>query len=80
MTSGRGPGGGYEITDAAFDARLLDVVEATQGPAENGRCVLRGGPCPGEEICPVHEVWSEARRTLVDGLDAIPALSERSEK
>lgn len=79
VASGRGPGGGYELTDSAFDARLLDVVEATEGPSENGRCVLRDGPCPGEETCPVHTVWIEARRVLVDGFDAIPALQTKGD-
>ena len=74
VTSGRGPGGGYELTDLAFDARLLEVVEATEGPSSNGRCVLGDGPCPGEETCAIHEVWVEARGVLVDGFEAIPAL------
>lgn len=74
VLSGRGPGGGYELTDLAFDVRLLEIVEATEGPSENGRCVLHGGPCPGEDICSIHEVWVEARGVLVDGFDAIPVL------
>lgn len=77
VVSGRGPGGGYELTAAAFDARLLDVVEAMEGPSENGRCVLRDGPCPGEQTCLIHPVWVEARQVLVDGFDAIPALQRR---
>ena len=74
VVSGRRPGGGYELTDLAFDARLLDVVEATEGPAESGHCVLRDAPCPGEETCAVHEVWTRARGVLVDGFDAIQVL------
>jgi DNA-binding IscR family transcriptional regulator len=69
VISGRGPGGGYE-PDRAFDARLLDVVEATEGPSENGRWVLRDGPCPGEETCAIHEVWPEARVAEMDWLIA----------
>ena len=61
VKSERGPGGGYQLTDAA-EARLLEVVEATEGPTSDGRCVMRDGPCPGEVTCPIHAIWVEARR------------------
>ncbi len=78
VVSGRGPGGGYQLTSAAFDVRLLDLVEATEGPAVDGRCVFRDGPCPGEETCPVHPVWIEARQVLLDGLEEVFALRGQS--
>ena len=76
VTSGRGPGGGYQLAESAFEAHLLDVVEATEGPTTSGRCVLRDGPCPGEESCPIHAIWVEARRVLVEGFDVVPALDQ----
>jgi Rrf2 family transcriptional regulator, iron-sulfur cluster assembly transcription factor len=72
ISSGRGPGGGYELTEAASGVHLLDVVEVTEGPAESGRCVLRDAPCPGETQCGVHAVWAEARHVLLAGLARIP--------
>ncbi len=72
ISSGRGPGGGYQLTDAADDLYLLDVLEVTEGPPESGRCILRDAPCPGDTQCGVHAVWSDARRVLVDGLAKIP--------
>lgn len=80
VKSGRGPGGGYELDDSAADADVLQVVEATEGPASNGRCVLRDGPCPGEESCPVHAVWIEARQVLMDGFGALPAVQKQGER
>jgi Rrf2 family protein len=77
VTSERGPGGGYQLTDAAFDARLLQVIEATGGPATTGRCVLRDGPCPGPEACQLHDVWTEAQRVLVEGFDGKRVLQNR---
>lgn len=75
VNSERGPGGGYQLHRSAFEARLLEVIEATQGPAANGRCVLRDGPCPGEETCPVHAIWKEAQDVLVEGLNQVPAVT-----
>ena len=42
-----------------LEARLLEVVEATEGPTSDGRCVMRDGPCPGEVTCPIHAIWVE---------------------
>ncbi|MEX0796488.1 MAG: Rrf2 family transcriptional regulator [Acidimicrobiia bacterium] len=72
ITSGRGPGGGYQLTEAANGLHLLDVVEVTEGPAESGRCILRDAPCPGATPCGVHAVWAEARQVLMAGLAKIP--------
>jgi Rrf2 family protein len=78
VDSGRGPGGGYALDPSAYQTRALDVLEATEGPAETGRCVMRDTACPGTEACPFHPVWTEARRVLLEGLDAIPVV-ERGE-
>ena len=78
VTSERGPGGGYHLTSTAEGARLLDVVEATEGATGNGRCVLQDGPCPGTSECAVHTIWQEARRVLVDGFVEVPAFSPPS--
>lgn len=82
VTSERGPGGGYRLTEEGAEAHLLDVIEATEGPAEDGRCVMRDGPCPGTPSCPVHSVWLEARKVLMEGFSGIPAflVTEGSKK
>ncbi|HEX6221424.1 MAG TPA: Rrf2 family transcriptional regulator [Acidimicrobiia bacterium] len=74
VTSSRGPGGGYRIAGSAFDVHLLEVVEAVEGPSSDGRCGLRDAPCPGEESCPIHDIWTEARRVLVEGFDQVLVL------
>jgi Rrf2 family iron-sulfur cluster assembly transcriptional regulator len=74
VASDRGPGGGYRLTGEARNAHLLSVIEATEGPAEDGRCVMRDGPCPGNPSCPIHAVWLEARQVLMDGFQGIPAF------
>lgn len=68
IDSERGPGGGYRATVSLDSISLLDLIEATEGEVDNGRCVLRDGPCPGTETCPVHMAWMAAREVLVDEL------------
>jgi Rrf2 family iron-sulfur cluster assembly transcriptional regulator len=68
--SERGPGGGYLIAISLESVSLLDVIETTEGEIDNGRCVLRDGPCPGTESCPVHTAWMSAREVLIDKLRA----------
>lgn len=73
VVSTRGPGGGYQLTEAAAEVRILEVVEAVEGPSSTGRCVLRDDPCPGTE-CAVHNVWMEARRVLLEGFDQVRVI------
>lgn len=74
VTSHRGPGGGYRLTPAAAGLSVREVVDATEGPMVTGRCVLRDAPCPGNEECPIHLAWVEARAVLISGLESIPAV------
>ena len=77
VESGRGPGGGYRLTGPGRTATILDVIERTEGPPDDGRCVLRDEPCPGAQACQMHAVWAQARDVLVEGLRSIPATAER---
>ncbi len=74
VASERGPGGGYTLTEASIDVSLFDLLEATEGPTVDGRCVLRDQPCPGNDSCPAHVVWTDAREVLIEGLRKIPAV------
>ena len=74
VTSHRGPGGGYRLTPEAVGLNVRDVVDVTEGPMVSGRCLLRDAPCPGNEECPIHAAWVEARAVLISGLESIPAV------
>lgn len=74
IESQTGPGGGYRLAVSLAELSLLEVVETVEGPTETGECVLREGPCPGTESCPVHEAWQSARSELKDRLAAVSAL------
>jgi len=55
-----GRSGGYALAVGPEDLRILDIVEAAEGPLATKRCTLRGGPCYWENVCPMHSTWSEA--------------------
>jgi Rrf2 family protein len=59
----RGVIGGYELTERAREATVLDLVEAVGGlPAVNA-CVMTGG-CHRSPACPAHPIWIEAQASL----------------
>jgi len=59
-----GPDGGYELIRAPKDLTLLEVVEVAEGAITGDRCLLQGGPCDWEHICPVHHSWARAHEAL----------------
>jgi len=63
-----GPGGGYSLARPASAISLLDVVEAAEGPVQNTKCLLRGGPCYWEDRCSMHESWAAAQDKMIDQL------------
>jgi Rrf2 family protein len=66
--SSRGPTGGYRRTRPLDDIRFLDVIEAVEGPIDDGTCVLRGGRCREGGHCALHDMWARARSALGDEL------------
>ena len=80
VDSERGPGGGYLILAPLDSISLLELIEATEGEIENGRCVLREGPCPGTQSCPVHSAWVSAREVLVAELSTYSVAQALSQE
>lgn len=66
--SERGPRGGYFTVVSLEEISLFELIEMTEGAIEDGRCVLREGPCPGTESCAIHSAWIPARDVLVERL------------
>lgn len=68
IESDRGPTGGYRLAVDPDEITLFDLIEAIEGPLDEGRCVLRGKPCPSLDLCVLHEPWLRAREALFDEL------------
>ncbi len=69
VSSDPGPLGGYALATDPQSITLLMLIEAVEGPTRDDRCVLRGTPCPAEDVCAVHGAWSRAREALLVELD-----------
>lgn len=68
VSSDPGPHGGYELMADLRDISMLDLIETIEGPTIDGRCVLRGGPCPAIDECALHNAWVPARDALLKRL------------
>ena len=64
-----GPDGGYSLAKTPGETTLLEVVEAAEGPIALDECVLRGGACDWQDVCPIHVAWSRAQRALIGELE-----------
>lgn len=56
-----GRSGGYRLARPASQVTLLDVIDASEPPDDDRRCVLRGIPCGVDGRCAVHDVFADAR-------------------
>lgn len=65
-----GPTGGYSLARPPDAITLLDVAEAAEGPIALDQCVLSGGPCEWDEVCPIHSAWVRGQDALKDQLSA----------
>lgn len=75
IRSTRGPGGGYRLVADLETVSLRQLVEAIEGPIDDGRCVLQEAPCPRDDHCALHIPWQRARAALLTELDRTPLHS-----
>lgn len=81
VESTAGPRGGYRLAGAPEQTSVLALVEATEGDLRARTCPLRGGPCPSEEVCVLHEDWLEAQEAFLGRLAAtsLRSLADRDD-
>lgn len=54
-----GPKGGYTLSRNPSEVKVIEVVEALDGPLVSGCCLLSVGDCRQERICGVREIIQE---------------------
>jgi Rrf2 family protein len=70
VQSSPGPTGGHRLAVDLAAVSLLQLIEAVEGPTDDGRCVMASHPCPAPEPCALHDTWMRARDALTAELDA----------
>ncbi len=68
LHSVRGIGGGYELAVPPDQIRLLEIVQAIDGPPLDG-CILEDHPCGNSRECLLHPMWSALREQFVNYLE-----------
>ena len=71
VRSDAGPAGGYSLAVALADVSVLQVIEAVEGPTDDGQCVLVDRPCDATGPCALHVAWYRSREHLLAELDAV---------
>jgi Rrf2 family protein len=70
VTTYRGAGGGVTLARPASEINLLEVIEALDGPVRLNRCAIDPSFCPRDDVCPVHDIWTQLQTDLTDVLGA----------
>ena len=69
-----GTNGGFRLARPVGDIRMLEVVEAVQGPVQINHCT-RGKGCPRQRACAVSPRWQDLQEAVV-GFLGQPTLAE----
>jgi len=69
VKSRRGARGGFMLARPAGSRTLREAIEAVEGPIFLNVCLIKKGECHRDDLCPVHPVWKEAQKKLMEVLD-----------
>jgi Rrf2 family protein len=81
ITSHRGNTGGFELPPVHWNASILEIVEAVEGPIRLNTCLNGQDECGKCHWCPAYPVWNEAQKARAAVLrgatigELAPALS-----
>lgn len=75
LRSVRGNVGGFQLAMSPDDIRLLDVVEAVQGPLAILDCLAPGAACPRQATCLARRVWADVNASFAATLAKVTLAS-----
>lgn len=66
VSSVKGPGGGYVISNGANHTRVLDIIDAVEEQLEMTKCVshVAGGCAPDRAKCATHDLWEGLEKQI----------------
>ena len=74
VVSRSGPDGGYALAPRLRKLSVLQVVEAVEGPIDQGGCVMLKRDCDAEHPCQLHHIWAQARAGMWARLARVSAI------
>lgn len=60
--------GGYRLRRDPGELKLIEIVEAVEGPSRSEQCVLEQRGCDANRPCALHPVWSAAQSAFINVL------------
>lgn len=70
IKTSRGARGGVTLARQPAEISLLEVVEAIDGPILLNECTGGQPICPFGDDCPIHSIWCDTQKQLVERLRA----------
>jgi Rrf2 family protein len=70
VSSRRGLGGGFEMSQGGRNASMRAVIEAIDGPIVLNVCLADGRDCQRAAWCPAHPVWVQAQQAMMAVLES----------
>jgi len=76
----RGAHGGVALAKSPNEISVLEVIEAIDGPVMLNECTHNPGICIFTKDCPMHVIWCDTRKELVNKLETITFEQFSNEK
>ena len=67
----RGIKGGYVLDRPPAEIRMLEVLEALEGPLNLVRCVADANICPLSSTCVTRDIWTKLAQALSQSLSSM---------
>ena len=70
LRSIRGPKGGFMLNKPAAEIKLVDILEAMEGPIAPVDCVDNAALCARADACITRDIWAEMKKVMVEMLES----------
>lgn len=70
LRSIRGPKGGFMLNKPAAEIKLIDILEAMEGPIAPVDCVDNAALCARADACITRDIWAEMKKVMVEMLES----------
>ncbi|WP_406685079.1 Rrf2 family transcriptional regulator [Seonamhaeicola sp. MEBiC1930] len=68
ISSVRGPKGGFYLNDENLNNTIIDIIRVIDGDDKFDSCMLSLEKCNKEKPCPLHNILSSSRNSILNNL------------